>query len=82
MAVRKPLVFIVGAAVIGAGLFMLIFPGPGWAAIFVGFAILATEFAFAERIRDWMLKELRKLLKNSKRAWRALWRKIRSKRPR
>lgn len=78
-AVRKPLVFIIGFAIVCAGLFMLIFPGPGWAAIFVGFAILATEFAFAERVRDWLLKELKTVIKNSKLAWRALWHKLRNR---
>jgi uncharacterized protein (TIGR02611 family) len=42
-------VFTVGAAVLGAGLVMMVTPGPGWAAIFVGLAILATEFAWAQR---------------------------------
>ncbi|HZM63737.1 MAG TPA: PGPGW domain-containing protein [Candidatus Saccharimonadales bacterium] len=78
-AVRKPLVFIVGFAVVGAGLFMLIFPGPGWAAIFVGFAILATEFAFAERVRDWMVKELKRIVKKLQVFWHRLRQKIRSK---
>jgi uncharacterized protein (TIGR02611 family) len=41
-------VFTVGMAVLLAGVAMLILPGPGWAAIFVGFAILATEFAWAK----------------------------------
>ena len=78
-AVRKPLVFIIGFAVVGAGLFMLVFPGPGWAAIFVGFAILATEFAFAEKVRAWMVKELRKIIEKSRRAWQSFWRKLRGK---
>lgn len=78
-AIRKPLVFIFGFAIVGAGLFMLIFPGPGWAAIFVGFAILATEFAFAEKVRDWLLKELRIILRNSRKAWRVFWQKLRGK---
>jgi uncharacterized protein (TIGR02611 family) len=78
-AVRKPLVFIVGSSVIGTGLILLIFPGPGWAAIFVGFAILATEFAFAEKARDWMIKELKTFIKNSKLAFKALWKRIRGK---
>lgn len=81
-AVRKPLVFIIGFAVVGAGIFMLIFPGPGWAAIFVGFAILATEFAFAERVRDWLIKELKIIIRNSRNAWRTFWQKIRGKHPR
>jgi len=54
-AVRKPLVLIVGVAIIVAGIGMLVLPGPGWAAIFLGFAVLATEFAFAERVRSWAL---------------------------
>ena len=42
-------VFTVGATVLAAGLVMMVTPGPGWAAIFVGLAILATEFAWAKR---------------------------------
>jgi len=74
-AVRKPLVFIVGSAVVSTGILMLIFPGPGWAAIFVGFAILATEFTFAERVRDWLIKELKLVIKRVKLWWRSLWQK-------
>jgi uncharacterized protein (TIGR02611 family) len=60
-AVRKPLVLIVGFAIIVTGIAMLALPGPGWAAIFLGFAVLATEFAFAERVRDWAVVEAKKL---------------------
>ena len=42
-------VFSMGVTVLVAGVAMLVLPGPGWAAIFVGFAILATEFAWAQR---------------------------------
>lgn len=42
-------VFTVGVTVLLAGVAMLVLPGPGWAAIFIGFAILATEFAWAQR---------------------------------
>ncbi len=45
-------VFVVGGLVILAGLVMLVLPGPGWAAVFVGLAILATEFAWAKRLLD------------------------------
>jgi uncharacterized protein (TIGR02611 family) len=41
-------VFTVGATVLVAGLVMMVTPGPGWIAIFVGLAILATEFAWAQ----------------------------------
>lgn len=78
-AVRKPLVFIIGFAVVATGLVMLVIPGPGWAAIFVGFAILATEFAFAERVRDWLIKELKLVIHKARRAWHALWQKFRNK---
>jgi uncharacterized protein (TIGR02611 family) len=74
VAIRKPLVFMVGAAIIAAGVAMLILPGPGWAAIFLGFAVLATEFAFAERVRDWLIGELKLLVGKMQRAWKH-WRK-------
>lgn len=43
-------VFTVGVIVLLAGIAMLVLPGPGWATIFIGFAILATEFAWARSI--------------------------------
>ena len=33
---------------------MIPYPGPGWLVVFAGFAILATEFAFAQRALDWL----------------------------
>lgn len=61
-AIRRPLIFMVGSAVIVAGVAMLVLPGPGWAAIFLGFAILATEFAFAEKVRDWLVLQVKQLM--------------------
>lgn len=49
--IRQVLVLIVGFAVIIAGIIMLAIPGPGWLTIFVGLAILATEFEVAERLK-------------------------------
>ncbi len=46
-------VLTVGLTVLLAGIAMLILPGPGWAAIFVGVAILATEFAWAQYVLRW-----------------------------
>jgi uncharacterized protein (TIGR02611 family) len=40
----------VGLAVLGVGLVAIPYPGPGWAIVFVGLAILATEFAWAHRL--------------------------------
>ena len=47
----KIVVTIVGLLVIVAGIVMLVAPGPGVVGIILGLAILATEWAFAER---WM----------------------------
>lgn len=74
-AVRKPLVFMVGFAVVGAGIAMLVLPGPGWAAIFLGFAILATEFAFAEKVRDQLIVWLKSALAYGREALRRLFHK-------
>ena len=40
----------VGLAVVVAGIVMLVTPGPGWLVIFIGFAIWATEFAWANSV--------------------------------
>ena len=42
-------VFTVGSAVLLGGLIMMVTPGPGLVGIVVGLAILATEFAWAQR---------------------------------
>ncbi|MFG2000407.1 PGPGW domain-containing protein [Spirillospora sp. NPDC048911] len=42
-------VFTVGATVLIGGLVMMVAPGPGILGIIVGLAILATEFAWAQR---------------------------------
>lgn len=55
--IRKTLVLIIGIFVISVGLLLLIFPGPGWLVIFAGLAVLATEFAIAEKARDWLINQ-------------------------
>lgn len=52
---RKIVVAVIGTTVLLAGLAMLLLPGPGWAAIFAGLAILASEFVWAR----WVLKHAR-----------------------
>lgn len=42
-------VFIIGVTLLLAGAVFLVFPGPGWACIFLGLAVLASEFAWANR---------------------------------
>ncbi|MBA2324240.1 MAG: TIGR02611 family protein [Pseudonocardiales bacterium] len=48
--IYRAVVGFVGVAVMVAGVVMLPAPGPGWAVIFVGLGILATEFAAARRV--------------------------------
>jgi uncharacterized protein (TIGR02611 family) len=46
----KALVLLIGGSVLLAGMVMFVTPGPGWLALIAGLAILATEFAWAERL--------------------------------
>lgn len=43
-------VSVIGTAVVLLGLLLVPFPGPGWLIVFLGLGILATEFAWAERL--------------------------------
>jgi uncharacterized protein (TIGR02611 family) len=49
---KRFVVAVVGFTVIAIGIVLLPLPGPGWAIIFGGLAILATEFIWARRLRD------------------------------
>jgi uncharacterized protein (TIGR02611 family) len=49
-ATYRAIVLIVGVLVALAGVAMLVLPGPGWVVIFVGVAILASEYAWAHRL--------------------------------
>jgi uncharacterized protein (TIGR02611 family) len=74
--VRQSLVLIAGSVIVITGLVGLALPVlPGWALIFVGFALLATEFAAAERVRDWLLGILKQLAAAGKRLWRKIVRR-------
>jgi uncharacterized protein (TIGR02611 family) len=74
-SVRKLLIFIIGWLVVIAGLAMLLLPGPGWAAIFLGFAILATEFTSAERVRNWLVAQLKAAIAWVKSTWQHITRR-------
>ena len=43
-------VAVIGLMVLAVGLLAIPYPGPGWAIVFVGLAILATEFNWARRL--------------------------------
>lgn len=45
---------VVGTAVLAVGIIAIPYPGPGWAIVFAGLGILATEFAWARRALGWL----------------------------
>ncbi|HYZ67715.1 MAG TPA: TIGR02611 family protein [Mycobacterium sp.] len=48
--VYRIVVGVVGLAILGLGVLAIPYPGPGWAIVFVGLGILATEFDWARRL--------------------------------
>ena len=48
--VYRGVVGVVGLVALGLGILAIPYPGPGWAIVFVGLAILATEFEWAHRL--------------------------------
>lgn len=59
-AVRAPLVLMAGTFFLILGLILIPLPGPGGLVIFLGLAILATEFAVADKARIWILGQVQK----------------------
>jgi uncharacterized protein (TIGR02611 family) len=53
---------IVGGLIVVLGLALVPLPGPGWLIVFLGLGILATEFAWAERLLDFGRRTLRSWL--------------------
>ncbi|MGW0823991.1 TIGR02611 family protein [Streptomyces sp. NPDC002845] len=51
-------VFVLGLAVVVAGVIMLPLPGPGWVVIFGGMAIWATEFVWAQLVLRWTKRKV------------------------
>ncbi|OIJ86854.1 TIGR02611 family protein [Streptomyces sp. MUSC 14] len=51
-------VFVIGLAVVVAGVVMLPLPGPGWVVIFAGMAIWATEFVWAQLVLRWTKRKV------------------------
>ena len=48
--IYRIVVGVVGLVIVGAGLIMVPFPGPGWLVVFLGLAIWASEFEWAQRL--------------------------------
>ncbi|SEF14155.1 TIGR02611 family protein [Streptomyces sp. Ag109_O5-10] len=51
-------VFVIGLAVVAAGIVLLPLPGPGWVIIFAGMAIWATEFVWAQLVLRWTKRKV------------------------
>ena len=51
---KRILTAVTGGAVVIIGAVLIPYPGPGWLIVFAGFAILATEFEFAQKTLEWL----------------------------
>lgn len=50
--IRRMAIGVAGSIVLIIGIIAIPYPGPGWLIVFTGLAILATEFAWAQRVLD------------------------------
>jgi uncharacterized protein (TIGR02611 family) len=50
---------VVGGAIVVGGLALIPLPGPGWVIVFVGLAVLATEFVWAERLEKFARRQVK-----------------------
>jgi len=74
-SVRKTIIFTIGWIVVLIGIVDLPLPGPGWVIIFLGFTILATEFAHAKRTQDWLVARLKQVVAWAQKLWQKITRK-------
>ena len=52
-------VAVVGLIIVAGGLALVPLPGPGWLVVLFGIVVWASEFVWAERLRDWVTDRLR-----------------------
>jgi uncharacterized protein (TIGR02611 family) len=62
---------IVGLVVVVAGVVMLVFPGPGWLVIFLGFTIWATEFPWANKVAMFVRRSIARCTAWIRQRWRS-----------
>ncbi|MHA0286907.1 TIGR02611 family protein [Mycobacterium sp. C3-094] len=60
--VYRVAVGVIGTVVFAAGIVAIPYPGPGWAIVFVGLGILATEFDWARRLLAWVRERYDKVM--------------------
>ncbi|MFI7588834.1 TIGR02611 family protein [Spongisporangium articulatum] len=51
---------VLGGAIVIGGLILIPFPGPGWVIVFIGLAVLATEFTWAQRLERFARAQVKK----------------------
>jgi len=59
--IRQMIVLVIGLAVVIIGFILVPLPGPGWLIVFVGLAILASEFEVADRWKKYIQERLKKV---------------------
>ena len=57
--VYRIIIGILGGAIVVGGIALVPLPGPGWVIVFVGLALLATEFEWAERLEKFARDQVR-----------------------
>jgi uncharacterized protein (TIGR02611 family) len=57
--IYRIIVGILGGAIVVGGLALVPLPGPGWVIVFVGLAVLATEFVWAQRLERFARDQVR-----------------------
>lgn len=60
LVVYRSVVFTLGGILIIGGLAMVPLPGPGWPVVFIGLALVASEFEPAHRLLEFGRKHLRR----------------------
>ncbi|HEV7145390.1 MAG TPA: TIGR02611 family protein [Pedococcus sp.] len=50
---------VAGLLIVLVGLALVPLPGPGWLIVVCGVVVWASEFEWAERLRDWLVERLR-----------------------
>ena len=68
---KSVLLIFLGAVLAVGSLFLAPLPGPGFATVFLGLAILAGELQPVARFLDWAEVRLRKLVRLVRGLWRA-----------
>lgn len=53
---------IVGTVVLAVGVLAIPYPGPGWAIVFAGLGILATEFSAARQVLRWVRDRYKRVM--------------------